>query len=119
MGVMAPVGHALIIMFDVTYKLASVAATLERRIEMAEVRLYSTPSCPYCRMAKDFLTEEGVDFSVVDVSEDEKAAQEMVDKSGQLGVPVMEVDSLIIVGFDRDAYRKALVDAGAVAKASQ
>lgn len=79
---------------------------------MAEVRLYSTPTCPYCRMAKDFLEKEGVTFTVVDVSEDEQAAREMVDKSGQMGVPVMEVGNTIVVGFDRGAYRKALVDAG-------
>ena len=81
---------------------------------MAEVRLYSTPTCPYCRMAKEFLTQEGVPFTMVDVSEDEKAAREMVDKSGQMGVPVMEVGQVIIVGFDRGAYRKALEDAGVV-----
>lgn len=79
---------------------------------MPEVRLYSTPTCPYCRMAKDFLEKEGVPFTVVDVSEDEAAAREMVDKSGQMGVPVMEVENTIIVGFDRGAYRKALSDAG-------
>jgi glutaredoxin-like YruB-family protein len=79
---------------------------------MAEVRLYSTPTCPYCRMAKDFLDEQGVTFTMVDVSEDETAAREMVDKSGQMGVPVMEVGNAIIVGFDRGAYKKALADAG-------
>lgn len=79
---------------------------------MVEVRLYSTPTCPYCRMAKDFLEKEGVPFTVVDVSEDQRAAQEMVDKSGQMGVPVMEVGNTIVVGFDRGAYRKALADAG-------
>jgi len=86
---------------------------------MAEIKLYSTPTCPYCRMAKDFLDEEKVDFSVIDVSEDEKAAQEMVDKSGQMGVPVMELDKVIIVGFDRGAYRKALVDAGVLSEAAK
>ena len=85
---------------------------------MAEIRLYSTPSCPYCRMAKDFLTGENVAFTVVDVSEDEKAAQEMVDKSGQMGVPVMELENVIIIGFDRGAYHKALVDAGALSEAA-
>lgn len=81
---------------------------------MPEVKLYSTPTCPYCRMAKDFLEKEGVTFNVIDVSEDVKAAQEMVDKSGQMGVPVMEVENTIIVGFDRETYRKALADAGAL-----
>lgn len=85
---------------------------------MSEVKLYSTPSCPYCRMAKDFLEGEGVAFTVVDVSEDEKAAREMVDKSGQMGVPVMELEDTVIVGFDRGAYRKALVDAGVLSEAA-
>ncbi len=85
---------------------------------MAEVKLYSTPSCPYCRMAKDFLEGEGVAFTVVDVSEDERAAQEMVERSGQMGVPVLELGSVIIAGFDRGAYRKALVDAGVLTEAA-
>lgn len=79
---------------------------------MAEVKLYSTPTCPYCRMAKDFLEQQQVEVTVVDVSEDVEAAREMVDKSGQMGVPVMEVENTIIVGFDRGAYKKALADAG-------
>jgi len=69
-------------------------------------------------MAKDYLEEEGITFTAIDVSEDEKAAQEMVDKSGQMGVPVMELDKVIIVGFDRGAYHKALVDAGVVPEAA-
>ncbi len=79
---------------------------------MAKVRLYSTPTCPYCRIAKSYLEEVGVQFEVADVSQDEKAAMEMVDKSGQMGVPVLEVGETIIVGFDRNAYRKALEQAG-------
>lgn len=79
---------------------------------MAKVRLYSTPTCPYCRIAKSYLEEQGVDFEVVDVSRDEKAALEMVDKSGQMGVPVLEVGDTIIVGFDRNAYHEALEQAG-------
>jgi len=86
---------------------------------MADVRLYSTPRCPYCRMAKDFLAEEGVEVTAIDVSEDEKAALEMVDKSGQMGVPVMEVENVIIVGFDRETYHKALVDAGVLSETAE
>lgn len=81
---------------------------------MALVRLYSTPTCPYCRIAKSYLEQEGVNFEVVDVSQDEKAAMEMVDKSGQMGVPVLEVGDTIIVGFDRNAYHKALEQAGLI-----
>ena len=81
---------------------------------MAEVKLYSTPTCPYCKMAKDFLDKEGVPFAAIDVSQDEKAAREMVDKSGQMGVPVLEIENTMIVGFDKGAYKKALVEAGAL-----
>ena len=83
---------------------------------MAEVKLYSTPTCPYCKMAKDFLDKEGVSFAAIDVSQDEKAAREMVDKSGQMGVPVLEIENTMIIGFDKGAYKKALVEAGALSE---
>ena len=83
---------------------------------MADVKLYSTPTCPYCKMAKDFLDNEGVSFAPIDVSQDDKAAREMVDKSGQMGVPVLEVKDTVIIGFDKGAYKKALVEAGALSE---
>lgn len=76
------------------------------------VTLYSTQTCPYCHMAEEYLTQLGVEFVNKDVGEDEAAAQEMIEKSDQLGVPVLEIGDFIIVGFERDAVRKALVDAG-------
>lgn len=91
----------------------------EEAFNMAEVKLYSTSNCPYCRMAKDYLAAEGAAFTVVDVSEDEKASQEMVAKSGQIGVPQLEVGDVLIVGFDRGAYRKALLDAGVLREAAE
>lgn len=63
-------------------------------------------------MAQEFLEKEGYDVDVIDVARDEKAARELVDKSGQLGVPVVEMKNILMVGFDRDAYKKALADAG-------
>ncbi len=75
---------------------------------MPKVKVYSTPTCPYCDMAKKFLKENKVDFENIDVSRDEKAAEEMVDKSGQMGVPVIDIDGQIIVGFDKEAMKKAL-----------
>ena len=72
------------------------------------VTVYSTPTCPYCKMAKAYMQENKVEFKDVDVSADEKAAQEMIDKSGQMGVPVIDVDGQVIVGFDREALKKAL-----------
>ncbi len=72
------------------------------------VKVYTTPTCPYCTMAKTFLLENGVEFVEVDVASDRAAAVEMINKSGQMGVPVLEINGEIIVGFDRDAIKKAL-----------
>ena len=72
------------------------------------VTVFSTPTCPYCKMAKSFLKESNIDFKDVDVAADDKAAQEMIEKSGQMGVPVIEIDGKIIVGFDKDAMKEAL-----------
>ncbi len=72
------------------------------------VTVYSTPTCPYCHMAKDFLKKNGVKYSDVDVSADQKKAEEMVKKSGQMGVPVIDIDGKIIVGYDLPAIKKAL-----------
>jgi glutaredoxin-like YruB-family protein len=75
---------------------------------MANVIIYSTPTCPYCKMAKEFMNENNVAFTDADVAADEKKAQEMMDKSGQMGVPVLDIDGKIIVGFDKDAIKEAL-----------
>jgi len=73
-----------------------------------KIILYSTPSCPYCKMAEDFLKKHNVKFKKIDVSEDRESAREMIEKSGQMGVPVIEIDKKIIVGFDKEAIKKAL-----------
>ena len=72
------------------------------------VKVYSTQTCPWCTVAKDFLREHKVAFDDIDVGRDHQAAQEMVKKSGQMGVPVIEIGKQIIVGFDQDALKKAL-----------
>ena len=72
------------------------------------VKLYTTPTCVYCRLAKDFFKQNNIDYSEVDVAKDRNAAMEMIDKSGQMGVPVIEVDSKIIIGFDKPALKRAL-----------
>lgn len=71
-------------------------------------KIYSTSTCPYCTMAKDFLNKNNIVFENFDVGLDQKARQEMVDKSGQMGVPVLDIDGEIIIGFDKDAIRNAL-----------
>ncbi|MBI2581295.1 glutathione S-transferase N-terminal domain-containing protein [Candidatus Woesearchaeota archaeon] len=75
---------------------------------MPKVTVYSTPTCPWCEKTKEFLRENNVQYSEINVAADHKAAQEMIEKSGQMGVPVIEVDNQIIVGFDKNAMRKAL-----------
>jgi glutaredoxin-like YruB-family protein len=74
-----------------------------------KVKVYSTPTCPYCHMAKDYLKENKVTFEDIDVSKNPSAANEIVEKSGQMGVPVIIIDDkTVIVGFDRPALKKAL-----------
>lgn len=63
--------------------------------------VYSTPTCVWCNRTKEYLRQNHVDFVDLDVSRNREAAQEMVKKSGQMGVPVLEIDGNIIVGFDR------------------
>ena len=75
---------------------------------MVKVIVYSTAQCPYCTYAKDYLKEKNVDFEAIDVSADEKKAQEMIDKSGQMGVPVLDIDGHIVVGFDKEKINKYL-----------
>ncbi len=73
-----------------------------------KVIVYSTPTCPYCHSAKDFLKENKIDFEDVDVSKNQDRAQEMIEKSGQMGVPVLDINGTIIVGYDKGAIKKAL-----------
>ena len=72
------------------------------------VIVYTTPTCPYCAMAKMFLKEHGIPFVEKNVAADRAAANEMIQKSGQLGVPTIDINGEIIVGFDRDAIKRAL-----------
>ncbi len=76
------------------------------------VTIYSTPTCPYCKQAKEFFKEKGVDFTDHNVAEDSAKATEMQEKSGQLGVPVIDISGKILVGFDKSALESALKEAG-------
>ncbi len=75
---------------------------------MVSVTVYSTPTCVWCGKAKEFLKENNIPFKEVNVAADQKAAEYMVEKSGQMGVPVIEVDGKMIVGYDKNALKKAL-----------
>lgn len=73
-----------------------------------QVKVYSTPTCPYCTRAKQLLKDNNIEFENIDVSVNQQAAEEMVAKSGQMGVPVLDVDGEVIVGFDKERIKKAL-----------
>lgn len=72
------------------------------------IRVYSTPTCPWCTVAKKYLSSKNIEFQDVDVSTNRDAAMEMVKKSGQRGVPVIEIENNIIVGFDQNQIDKLL-----------
>ena len=65
------------------------------------VKVYSTPTCPYCIRAKEYLSSKGVEFQNIDVSQDQTAVEEMVKLSGQMGVPVIVIGEEVITGFDK------------------
>ncbi|MEA3378447.1 MAG: glutaredoxin domain-containing protein [Nanoarchaeota archaeon] len=73
-----------------------------------KVIVYTTQTCPYCHFAMDFLKENNVEFEAIDVSKDHDAARRMVEKSGQMGVPVIEVDGEMIIGFDKERLKQLL-----------
>lgn len=75
---------------------------------MANVLIYSTPTCPYCDMVKDYFKKNNIEYTEYSVNENEEKAKEMVEKSHQLGVPVIDIDGTIIVGFNRAEIDKAL-----------
>ena len=66
------------------------------------VQVYSTPSCIYCRVAKDFFKQNDIKFENIDVSVNQEAAKEMMKKSGQMGVPVIDIGGEIVIGFDKE-----------------
>jgi glutaredoxin 3 len=73
-----------------------------------KVLVYSTPSCPYCVQLKQFLATNNIQFENYDVSADHDKAEEMITRSGQMGVPVLDIDGQIIVGFDRIKIKELL-----------
>lgn len=78
--------------------------------QAVKVRIYSTPWCVFCKMAKDYLKSRKVKFEEIDVETDTTAAQALVDRTGQMGVPVIEIGEETILGFDRPRIDSALRD---------
>ena len=72
------------------------------------VKVYSTSTCPWCIRVKQFLKDNNIPFQDVDVSSDQAAGEEMIQKSGQMGVPVLDIAGEIIVGFDKEKIKSAL-----------
>jgi len=75
---------------------------------MKNVTIYSTPTCHFCHATKDFFKENNIEFTDKNVAVDREAAEEMVKKSGQMGVPVIDIDGDITVGFDEPKLRSIL-----------
>jgi len=73
-----------------------------------KVKVYSTPTCPWCKKLKAYLKEKKIAYEDIDVSSNQEAAREMIKKSGQMGVPQVEIGDTVIVGFDVEAIEKAL-----------
>lgn len=73
-----------------------------------QVIIYSTPTCGYCNMAKEYLKSRKIEYEEFDITSDSDKAQEMVNKSGQMGVPVIEIGDKIVIGFDRPKIDAAL-----------
>ena len=72
------------------------------------VKLYVTPACPYCFTLKRYLEEHNIDFEEIDVSQNEKARDDIIERSGQMGTPIVEIDGQIVVGFDKEKINQLL-----------
>lgn len=75
---------------------------------MKNIKIYTTPICPYCSRLKDYLKSKKIKFENIDVSSSQEKIQEMVKKSGQMGVPVVDIEGKIIVGFNKEEIDKEL-----------
>ncbi len=72
------------------------------------VTMYTTPTCTYCRLAKDYFRQHKINFTEYNVAADTRRAEEMTRKSGQMGVPVLDINGRILVGFNKDQIERAL-----------
>ncbi len=81
---------------------------MKRKTKQPRVLVFSTPTCSFCRTAKQYFRQKGIRFRDIDVSRDAAAARDMVRRSGQQGVPVIDIGGKIIVGFDRPRIDRLL-----------
>lgn len=75
---------------------------------MVKVKIYSTPTCPMCKKYKEFFKERGIEYEDINVASNQEAAHEMVEKTGQISVPVLDIDGTLIIGYDLNKAKKAL-----------
>ncbi|MBA7498793.1 Glutaredoxin 3 [subsurface metagenome] len=73
-----------------------------------KIKVYGVPGCPFCKRTKEFLKSKGLNFEDIDVAADHNLAKEMVEKSGQMSVPVTEIDEEIVIGFDKEKIEALL-----------
>lgn len=76
------------------------------------IKIYSTPTCHFCNMAKDYFKTHDIAYEEFNVASDTDKRKEMVEKSGQLGVPVIDIDGQIMVGFDEESFAELIKSAG-------
>jgi len=74
----------------------------------SRITIFSTPTCGYCNMAKQYLSSHNIRFRDVDVSRDQAAAQDLVRRSGQMGVPVIDINGKLVIGFDQPKINQLL-----------
>ena len=75
---------------------------------MKNITIYSTPTCHYCLMAKDYMKTHGISYTEHNVAADLERRKEMIDKSGQMGVPVIDIEGKILVGFEQSEFEEAI-----------
>jgi len=75
---------------------------------MPNIKIYTTPICPYCISLKTFLKEKGFKFEEINISQNEKVRNELIEKSGQMQVPIIEINGEIVAGFDKRKISKLL-----------
>lgn len=73
-----------------------------------EIKVYSTTTCPYCKMAKNFLDKNGILYQDLNIAEDKTAREDMINRSGQMSVPAIEIDGEFIIGFDEAQLKEKL-----------
>lgn len=75
---------------------------------MVKIRILTMPTCPFCKMAKEFLKEKGIKFEEIDATADREATQKFIKKSGEMGVPQLEINGKMIMGFDKQVWEREL-----------